>query len=253
MSDVVISSFDPPVPWNWDGTTGTVRFFCDGNFLDSDNRWCLGGDGENGFYYSFPFTVDGSGLIHVASCTIASPLGGRQPNTLYSARLYDEQGTGREFLFTGWTIPQTTPTTLGALEILNEARTLANPLLNYLITSAQVQALINAAVGILNKASAVIYGLVRLSAPPNSAAAPIAMGENDLRVARATGTDSLAANMPTTILSTLVAANSPIEILPAGNGITGRLYPTNRIVGASFDVVSENGSDAGVFRWLLYS
>ena len=66
-----------------------------------------------------------------------------------------------------------------------------------------------------------------------------------------TGTGILLGRAATTIPSTLVAAES--SILPLGNdaGITGHLYATNIVPGVSFDVASENGADAGAFRWFI--
>lgn len=185
MSNVVISAHQPTLPWSYGGSSFTVRYFYSQGFLDDLGRWTPGGDGQTGFYIEVAGTIDGSGILHIPDSTIISPLGGRQPNTLCSAQLFDENGTGRDFLFTDWTIPQTTPTTFGALEIVNEGATLVN-ILGYILTTAQilqVQALINIAVGLLNKASAVIYGLVRLSVSPAFASAPIAVGDNDPRVA----------------------------------------------------------------------
>ncbi len=67
----------------------------------------------------------------------------------------------------------------------------------------------------------------------------------------ATGIGTLAVGLPTTILSALVAADSPIEAVARGDGITGNLRVSNRVAGVSFDVTSENGADAGNFTWII--
>ena len=56
----------------------------------------------------------------------------------------------------------------------------------------------------------------------------------------------------TTIANTLVLAGSSILVLGNDAGITGRLYATNIVAGGSFDVVSENGADAGNFTWIMF-
>jgi hypothetical protein len=56
----------------------------------------------------------------------------------------------------------------------------------------------------------------------------------------------------TTVLTALVAADSMILPLPTDDAITGRLRATNRVAGVSFDVVSDNGADAGSFSWFLW-
>lgn len=226
MSDVVISAHQPTTPWSYGGTTFTVRYFYNQPFLDDLGRWTLQGDGQTGFYIEVAGTIDGAGILHIPDSTIISPLGGRQPNTLCSAQLFDENGTGRDFLFTDWTIPQTTPTTFGALEIVNENKTLAN-ILGYVLTTAQilqVQALINIALGLLNKASAVIYGHLRLDVSPASASDPVAVGLNSRRTlsmynvtATAIGAVADGTTDNRAALNTLV--NTALQITGAGGDV----------------------------------
>lgn len=69
----------------------------------------------------------------------------------------------------------------------------------------------------------------------------------------AKGTAMLKGGQATTVLTKAVTATSKIQVMPVGNSeITGRLYPTNIVPGVSFDVVSENGADAGKFFWVIY-
>lgn len=67
----------------------------------------------------------------------------------------------------------------------------------------------------------------------------------------ATGIGTLAMGLPTTILDSHVTADSPIEAIARGDGITGNLRVSNRVAGVSFDVTSENGADAGNFTWII--
>jgi hypothetical protein len=81
----------------------------------------------------------------------------------------------------------------------------------------------------------------------------LALGTLASQFPRTFGDGVLNAGEATTITQSLVTSTSPIEVTAADDGITGRLYATNRIAGISFDVLSENGADAGNFRWVLYA
>lgn len=69
----------------------------------------------------------------------------------------------------------------------------------------------------------------------------------------ASGISTLAAVGTKTVLDPHVAANSPIDAIPIDDGITGNLRISNRVAGVSFDVASDNGVDAGNFKWRIYS
>jgi hypothetical protein len=62
----------------------------------------------------------------------------------------------------------------------------------------------------------------------------------------------LGADQPVTILDSHVSANSPIDLMPRADTITGDLRVSNRVAGVSFDVTSSNGADAGNFTWVIY-
>jgi hypothetical protein len=66
------------------------------------------------------------------------------------------------------------------------------------------------------------------------------------------GDGLLVAGAGATIFTPSVDAHSPISAIGADDGITGRLYPFNRVAGVSFDIASENGGDEGQFRWFLF-
>lgn len=119
-------------------------------------------------------------------------------------------------------------------------------------TKTETDYQISLAMGNLNRASLGVLGRIETATIPADPLHPKAVLDEDPRIARATGTDVLVAGLPTTVLSALVAANSPIELIPADNNITGRLYPSNRVVGVSFDAQSENGADSGSFRYTIY-
>lgn len=180
MSQIQISSFQPAPTFQYPGTTATLRLWYSRTFLDSQNNEVLGGDGLTGFYYEILCTVAG-GVLTVPTFTITSTLDANDPTVTISAQVFDENSTPREFLFSGWAIPSTTPTTFGALWLLNKAKTLAFAPDAYL-TRTDVIALVNTAAGTLNDASDVIKGRTKLSVAPVSASSPIAVGDNDPRI-----------------------------------------------------------------------
>lgn len=247
MATIQISGGQPQINWSWPGSTATLRYQYTTDFVNSANESVL-----RTLYKDVPCTVAG-GVLTYPSHAIFSTLDALvNPLVTLNAQFLDARGTRRAWLFQNFQIPASpTPTTIGALKIYNQGSSLVLPPTWYL-SAVGVQSLIDIAVGLLLKASDVIYGLVRLSVAPSSVAAPIAVGDNDPRVAKATGAGVLVAGAVTTIASALVAANTPINAISADEGITGRLYPLNRVVGASFDVASENGADAGNFRYFLY-
>lgn len=102
------------------------------------------------------------------------------------------------------------------------------------------------------------------SAPPGFQPSPNALSREDAIILMqslaaqiagntvAAGNGVLAVAEVTTILDSNVAANSPIMCIPKSEGITGQLRAFNRVPGVSFDVVSDNGADAGNFKWAIY-
>ena len=66
------------------------------------------------------------------------------------------------------------------------------------------------------------------------------------------GIGTLAMASATTVLNPSVAIDSAIDLIPKSDGITGRLRPSNRVAGISFDVTSENFADSGLFKYIIY-
>jgi len=66
------------------------------------------------------------------------------------------------------------------------------------------------------------------------------------------GTAMLRGGQATTVLTNAVTATSEIRVWTVDSGITGRLYPTNIVLGVRFDIVSENGADSGKVFWKIY-
>jgi hypothetical protein len=66
------------------------------------------------------------------------------------------------------------------------------------------------------------------------------------------GTVTLRAGQPTTVLTTAVTAASKIQLLSVGESISGSLHVTNIVPGVSFDIYSDNGADSGNVAWTIY-
>lgn len=254
MSILTISAFQPQINWPHPGTTATLRYEYSADFVDSLSQIVL-----RGLYKDIPCTVAG-GVISVPSHTIIATNDALvNPLVTLSARFLDERSSPRGWLFQQFQIPQMLVpiTTMGGLFVYNLVKDLVNPP-DWYLSAIDVQNLINIAIGTLNFASDVIYGRTRLSVAPVSAIDPIAVGDNDPRIAflpplATSGTDTLVAATTTTVAEALVAANSPIFVIPSSNGIAGTLHWGNRVAGVGFDVWSDEGMDAGDFRYFIYA
>lgn len=236
------------------GSTCKLRRFYDSDWTDQDGVFHPQGSVKNPA--DFSSDIDCTITNHVISVpafdetpTVTALI---NTNVRRTWQFVDQAGVGRNIIADGWFIPASpSTTTRGALDVLNQGQSLLWPPPTYL-NSAGVQALIDIALGIAHYATSLIAGWVRLSVAPASSADPVAVGDNDSRIAKATGIGVLVAGVSTTIASTLTAANSPIEVISADEGIVGHLYPLNRVDGVSFDVASENGADAGNFKYFLF-
>lgn len=177
MATITISGGSPQISWPYPGTTATLRYTYSADFVNSANEPVL-----RTLYKDVPCTVSG-GVLSYPSHSIFSTLDALvNPLVTLNALFLDARGAKRAWLFQNFQIPSSpSPTTIGALKIYNQGSSLVLPPATYLSLPG-VQALINIAVGLLLKASDVIYGLVRLSVAPASASAPIAVGDNDVRV-----------------------------------------------------------------------
>lgn len=122
LTDIIILS-----PWQYDGTSGTIRWFYSEDFLDDTNGFVMGGDGLTGFYFESDFTVVG-GLPVCDGINLIATANSRKPTVTLSAQFFDSNGTPRNFLFTNWSVPGNSTLTFAQLEIYNEAATVSQPL-----------------------------------------------------------------------------------------------------------------------------
>lgn len=176
MSTVQITGFQPQVTWPYLGSTATLRYQYSADFIDSAGQAVL-----RTLTQDVTCTVAG-GVLSVPTHNIISTLDALvNPLVTLSAQFLDQSGARRTWLFTQFSIPTTTPTTIGALTIFNQGSSLVLPPDSYL-NAQEVQNLISIAQGTLNDASDVIKGRTKLSAAPISPSDPIAVGQNVMPV-----------------------------------------------------------------------
>lgn len=247
-----ISAFQLEESWPWGGATFSLRLFYTQTWTDTDGKVHLQGDPGAGSPCKIcPGTIAGTTATVLSfdhSPTVTSP---DRPRVRVNGALFDADGRFRKMLFESWQVPNDTdPLTWKFWSVWNRGKVarLADKYLN----RTQIYALLGEFIGAVLPGSDVVLGALFLSAAPLDAARPEALSTSDARVALETGIDTLVSGEGTTVLSALVAETSPIDLVAAGNGITGRLFVMNRIAGVSFEVWSENGADAGDFKWFLY-
>lgn len=224
MATISITGFTLP-DYNYAGATAKLRLYASRDFTDSNGVPHLKGNvgSSAGFYQEVDCTiVDGELVIptfSTPSTTDSLPVSAA-PSVFITAVIFDAKSARRESLFSQWRIPSTpTPTTWTALMTYNISRTLPQAP-SYYLSAQDVQTLIDAQVGSLNKANVSPgYGITALSVAPVSVSNPIAVGDNDPRLLAATIYASLAAAV-TAIGSTLTTLVVSTADFPSGASTT---------------------------------
>lgn len=246
-----VSAFRIPFSWVHGGAVFELRLFSNVRWTDEDGDIHLAGvPGPNQPCQVCPGTVLGtvaSVLSFVLAATIKANGQSASPdrnNVRITGVLFDYRGRMRETLFENWQVPSSDPLTWTLWSVFNRSRIVR--LAAKYITREAILELFAQFVGSVLAASDVILGSVVLDEAPVNPALPKAVGVKD------SGRDVLEAGAATTISTELVAEDSPILAVSAAEGIIGNLYVINRTDGVSFDVVSDNGGDAGEFKWFLF-
>lgn len=258
---VQVEQYTPDPPLQVDsGSELEVRGWFSRDFISADGVTPVAGNaysGEQGPYYVIGASLNGSGNLVVAAhdiqaTTLSNPTGN------YFEGLWVDSAFVRYLMpntegASGWQIPTIYGPVIAFDEIAtyNRARRLLSRSDTYFTADETITEILRLA-GNFMYAGVGINGITSLSVAPAVASLPIAVGINDPRVSRGTGTGMLVAASVTTILTALITASSAILVLPTDEGSTGRLYGFNRVNGVSFDVASDNGGDSGGFRWFLW-
>jgi len=249
---MLVSAFQLKNSWPWGGATFELRWFYNRTWTDIDGNVHLKGEvGPNSPCLRCPGTIAGETATVLSfehPATVNSP---DRPSVRATGAVFDQDGNYRATVFKSIQFPiGIDPITEKVLSVYN--RGLVKRLADKYLNRDQILALFGEFAGVISAASDVVLGAVFLDAHPVDAAAPTAVSTNSPRVARAYGTGVLVAATTATVNSALVAADSAILVCSADNGIVGSLRVSNRVVGVSFDVDGDVGTDAGNFRWFLY-
>ena len=225
---ITIIATTPSPPIRYPGTQPHLRGYYSSRFIAGDTVTPVEqGNGQTGFYYDIPCTVNGSGNLVIPAFQIQTTEDGNLPTSRFTGRLYDQTGAPREVIFggadsnAGWRIPTLMGNIVSWADLAryNAAYTLLNAAPTY-ATYAQVVELINLLVG--------------------------------RALASASGPGYLVAGLATTIPAVLTTSSTAIIAIAASDTITGNLRIENRVTGVSFDVVSDNGADSGLFYWFVF-
>lgn len=245
-----VSSFRIPFSWVHGGVTFELRLFSNVTWTDEDGDIHLAGvPGPGQPCQICPGTIAGTiatVLSFILSATVKANGQSASPDRStprLTGVLFDSHGRMRETLFENFQVPSVDPLTWTVWSVYNHSRIMR--LAAQYITREDILALFAQFIGSVLPASDVILGSVLLDEVPADPAAPLT-----IRL-QASGRDTLLGGEATTIPTTLVADDSPVLLVGANAGITGRLYVLSITAGVSFDVKSENVGDVGEFKWFL--
>jgi hypothetical protein len=253
--DITVASFAIPLMQFPDLAEGELRLYANREWLDSDGVIHVGGGlgGQVGFYQACPFTVTDT-TATVATFVTQSTVDAQDnaPSTiLISGQLFDTSGQYLGSLFSDWQIPNATPTTFAALWNANRGRTLpiANP--NYVTVQDMID-YVQSVLGSRAYASSVILGNTYLDIDPTVVIRPESVGSNSPRAALRKNGNATLSGGTVTVLSSLVAAASNIQLTGQDDNVSGSLRISARTIGVSFTITSTNGADSGVVGWSIF-
>lgn len=122
MANVTVNTFLYS-GYNYGGSTATVRLYASDLWTDSAGNPHIGGS-HLGWYQDISCVVSGVTVTIPQFVTQSTLDSIDNPTVTITAVLYDHLGARRQVLFSGWSIPTTTPITYAALRIFNLANSL---------------------------------------------------------------------------------------------------------------------------------
>lgn len=186
------------------------------------------GDGQNGFYYEVPTSVNGGGNLVIDEFIIQSTDDGNLPTARFTGQLF-EDGAPREIIFgfpnvaQGWRIPILFGADVNLADLFryNQTSNLLWPPPTY-ATYQQMIAEIDARAGQFDYARTNRLGLVKVSRTPLVESEPIAVEDTDPRVnsvfnAKYYGASGDGVTNDRTVLNTLV--NTTMQALTGGGTV----------------------------------
>lgn len=236
--------------WIWGGSTATLEILALQDFVTAAGEIV-----KRGHYRSFACTVSGESLSIPTITGFPTTTDALPRGPWWRAILKDYKHTKREDWISAFSLSHVAVSPTNWTDILisnNPPQPQPRPPgVNY----DEVQLLLRQQQGSLRLAAVGFPGIAEPDVAPEDSARPIFVGPNSPLLKSAgfldAGNETLVAGEVTTVLSTEVENDSPLDALSMTDDISGRLRCFNRVVGVSFDVVSENGADAGDFRWYV--
>jgi lysophospholipase L1-like esterase len=165
------------------GTSGTVRYYADGDFTASGGTQYMGGGLDSTDYFLSNTWSVTNGILTVPSIAVPSTDDAiANDGVRITAAIYDSNGVRRGILFDSFRIYNSlsSPITLTQLVLANGARQQLRE--TGVWTKEQVIDYFNTVAGTLNDASTTVKGRTRLSVAPATPTEPIAVGDNDSRL-----------------------------------------------------------------------
>lgn len=183
--DIAISSCEQGTFQGSRADFGYLRLYANGNWVDSDGFQHIGGAVDSSQYFdSFDCTIDSDGIIHIPSINIQTTTDAMEnPNVRITAAVYVGNNKTHSNILTQNVFipvdlaPSTTWENIREANLATQAEIGLPPLWWTL-----VQGLFSTLTDAAQKASRVIFGVLKTSVDPADAANPIAVGNNDPRV-----------------------------------------------------------------------
>lgn len=247
------------------GPTFTLVIFCDTDFMADDGKPFLASEGDNmasEFVAKSAGTVLGGVGTFDAFSLPKTDLA--RPNTArYYGRIFNYRGVPTDYFpFNNMHLRESLGDSINQQAWWNDNQQKIYRQTDTKPTSDEMNTAISAA--LYAPATTTQLGLVEMSVNPVDSARPVAMGENDPKVANlpsfgGSGTGTLlfggaatTVTPPTPALRALVTENATIYAVSAADTVIGPLYVNERVVGLEFNVTSKEMGDVGLFRWFLY-
>lgn len=259
---VLIEAINTPPIWRLGGATAKFRIYANMDFQTSDGQWVAAGrvGDANSFFLEVICTILGN-IILIPSFEIDSTVDALvNPHALYTGILVATNGRRVSFpsqSFAVNTLEAGDPSMQwGEILLFNTGNW---PHTADVSVLRQIAAMIQLAVGNLNRGSDINTGGVALTVAPLDPTFPIGVAANDpdwMALQGGVGllTDSGTAvmvNGTVTVPTAVVVAGSLILPSSMDAGVSHALHVENIVPGVSFDIVSSDGGDNGIVAWVL--
>jgi len=196
MSLVTVTQTIPQPPLQV-ATTDVVTFrgWYTNSFVAADGVTPVeGGNGQDGFYYKYDCTINGSGYVVIPAITI-QPTTESNPTAGFFGAVFvndalERMVFGQPQATAGWQIPTTfgSVTNWGELAVYNMAAQLVYPPITYSTTDQVILLIKQLGGGNFQYAAVGINGISQPSVPPVDPTRPIFFGQNDPAVGDLRGT-----------------------------------------------------------------